>query len=117
MPSFPELVIILKPFCTIFFLLITSLTNSQKKFTSSDNTEIQKIDIEREDEVIGLLMYLDGSNGLELVEHLLVENRSKCIEMKEIAEETSNAYYECEKIKAIVKEKKILKVIEKIEIL
>ena len=39
--------------------------------------EIQKIDIEREDEVIGLLMYLDGSNGLELVEHLLVENRSK----------------------------------------
>ena len=65
--------------------------------------EIQKIDIEREDEVIGLLMYLDGSNGLELVEHLLVENRSKCIEMKEIAEETSNAYYECEKIKAIIK--------------
>ena len=79
--------------------------------------EIQKIDIEREDEVIGLLMYLDGSNGLELVEHLLVENRSKCIQMKEIAEETSNAYYECEKIKAIIKEKKILKVIEKIEIL
>ena len=79
--------------------------------------EIQKIDIEREDEVIGLLMYLDDPNGLELVEHLLVENRSKCIEMKEIAEETSNAYYECEKIKAIIKEKKILKVIEKIEIL
>ena len=79
--------------------------------------EIQKIDIEREDEVIGLLMYLDGPNGLELVEHLLVENRSKCIEMKEIAEETSNAYYECAAVNAILTGNKIVSIIEELEIL
>ena len=37
--------------------------------------------------------------------------------MKQIAEESSNAYYECAKIKAIVKEGKILNIIEEIEVL
>ena len=54
---------------------------------------------------------------LELVEHLLVKNRSKCFEMKNIAEETSNAYYECARIKANVKGGKIISVIEELEVL
>ena len=37
--------------------------------------------------------------------------------MKEIAEESSNAYYECARIKAMVKEGKILSVIEELEVL
>ena len=38
---------------------------------------------EKEDEVIGLMMYLGDDEDLELVEHLLVKNRSKCFDMKE----------------------------------
>ena len=74
--------------------------------------QIEGIGIEREDEVIGLMMYLGDLDDLVLVEHLLVKNRSKCLEMKEIAEETSNAYYECARINAIIKDGKIFKVIE-----
>ena len=37
--------------------------------------------------------------------------------MKENAEEVSNAYYECARIKAIVKEGKIITVIEELEVL
>ena len=37
--------------------------------------------------------------------------------MKEIAEESSNAYYECARIKAMVKEGKILSVVEELEVL
>ena len=57
-------------------------------------TEIEeKADFERQGEVIALMMYL--GDPPELTEHLLVKNESKCIEMKQIAEETSFAYYEC----------------------
>ena len=79
--------------------------------------EIEKMGFEKEDEVIGLMMYLGDEEDLQLVEHLLVKSRSKCFEMKQIAEESSNAYYECAKIKAIVKEGKILNIIEEIEVL
>ena len=79
--------------------------------------EIEKMAFEREDEVIGLMMYLGDEENLQLVEHLLVKNREKCFNMKQIAEETSNAYYECARVKAIVKEGKILSVIEELEIL
>tara|TARA_Y100000816_G_scaffold260141_1_gene216189 strand:+ start:565 stop:909 length:345 start_codon:yes stop_codon:yes gene_type:complete len=79
--------------------------------------EIEKMGFEKEDQVIGLMMYLGDEEDLELIEHLLVENRSKCFEMKQIAEESSNAYYECARIKAIVKDGKILNVIEELEIL
>ena len=37
--------------------------------------------------------------------------------MREIAKETSNAYYECARIKAMVKDGKILSVIEELEVL
>ena len=79
--------------------------------------EIEKMGFEKEDEVIGLMMYLGDNDNLELVEHLLVKNISKCFQMKEIAEESSNAYYECARIKAMVKEGKILSVVEELEVL
>ena len=53
----------------------------------------EKSDFEREDQVIALMMYL--GNPPELKEHLSVQNSSKCLELKQIAEESSFAYYEC----------------------
>ena len=50
-------------------------------------------DIEKQGEVIALMMYL--GDPPELNEHLLVKNETKCLDMKQIAEETSFAYYEC----------------------
>jgi hypothetical protein len=72
---------------------------------------------EKEGQVIGLMMYLGDPEDLKLVEHLLVKNKSKCFEMKVIAEENSNAYYECARVIAITKEGKIIRVIEEIEVL
>ena len=72
-------------------------------------------DIEKEGEVIALLMYL--GDPLELKEHLLVEKESKCLEMKQIAEETSFAYYECAVVEATLKGGKIIRVSEELEIL
>ena len=71
--------------------------------------------IEKEGEVIGLMMYL--GNPLELKEHLLIESKTKCLKMKEIAESTSNAFYECAKVNAIIKGGKIVKIKKIIEIL
>ena len=51
-------------------------------------TEIEKqAGFEKEGEVIGLMMYL--GDPPELKEHLFVESRSKCLELKEIAVELS----------------------------
>ncbi len=66
-------------------------------------------------EVIGLMMYL--GDPLELKEHLFAKSKSKCLKMKEIAEQTSNAYYECAKVNAVVKAGKIISIIEEIEVL
>ena len=78
--------------------------------------EIEELaDFEKEGEVIGLMMYL--GNPLELKEHLYTESRSKCLELKEIAEENSFAYYECAKINAVLKGKKIVSIIEEIEVI
>ena len=72
-------------------------------------------EIEREGQVIALIMYL--GNPPELKEHLYVESAKKCNELKIIAEDNSNAYYECAKLKAVVKEGKIIRIIEEIEVL
>ena len=72
-------------------------------------------DIEKEGEVIALLMYL--GDPLELKEHLLVEKRSKCLEMKQIAEETSFAYYECAVVDANLKGGKIISINAELEVL
>ena len=78
--------------------------------------EIEELaDFEKEDEVIGLMMYL--GDPLELKEHLFTESRSKCLKLKKIAEESSFAYYECAKVNAVIKGKKIVSVIEEIEVL
>ena len=79
--------------------------------------EVEKMGFEKQDKVIGLMMYLGDPDDLDLIEHLLVENKEKCFEMKVIAEENSNAYYECAKLEAVVKEGKIIRIIEEIEVL
>ena len=71
--------------------------------------------VEREGEVIGLMMYL--GDPPELKEHLYTKNKSKCLEMKQIAEETSFAYYECARVNAVIKGSKILSIIEEIEVI
>ena len=75
----------------------------------------EKAGFEREDEVIGLMMYL--GDPPRLTEHLYTENRSKCLEMKEIAEETSFAYYECARVNAVMSGKKIVSIIEELEVI
>ena len=78
--------------------------------------EIEELaDFEKEGEVIGLMMYL--GDPPELKEHLFTESRSKCLELKEVAEENSNAYYECARVNAVLKGKKIVSVIEELEVL
>ena len=72
-------------------------------------------DIERQGEVIALMMYL--GDPPELNEHLLVKNKSKCLEMKQIAEETSFAYYECAVVDATLKGGKIISINAELEIL
>ena len=75
----------------------------------------ERAGFEREDEVIGLMMYL--GDPPELTEHLYTENRSRCLEMKEIAEETSFAYYECARVKAVLVGKKIVSIVEELEVI
>ena len=81
--------------------------------------KVQKIeeiaDITKESTVIGLMMYL--GDPLELKEHFFTESRSKCLKLKEVAEENSNAYYECAKVNAVIKGKKIVSIIEELEVL
>ena len=71
--------------------------------------------VEREGEVIGLMMYL--GNPPELKEHLYTESKSKCLEMKQIAEETSFAYYECARVEAVLTGRKIVSIINELEVL
>ena len=75
----------------------------------------EKSDFEREDQVIALMMYL--GDPPELKEHLFTESRSKCLEMKQIAEETSFAYYECVRVRAVLVGKKIVDIIDEIEVI
>ena len=70
-------------------------------------------DFERQGEVIALMMYLGDPPKLN--EHLFVKNKSKCLEMKQIAEETSFAYYECAVVDANLKGGKITSINEELE--
>ena len=72
-------------------------------------------DIEKQGEVIALMMYL--GDPPELNEHLLVKNESKCLDMKQIAEETSFAYYECAIVDANIKGGKIISINEELKVL
>ena len=75
----------------------------------------EKAEFEREGTVIGLMMYL--GDPPRLTEHLYTENRSKCLEMKQIAEESSFAYYECARVNAVISGKKIVSIIEELEVI
>ena len=107
----------------VFYLILVFI--AYKGYVAFKNFEIgvqdrvveieEKAGLEREDEVIGLMMYL--GNPPELTEHLFTENRSKCLEMKEIAEESSFAYYECARVNAVISGKKIVSIIEELEII
>ena len=89
-----------------------------KNFDLAVTKKVQKIEeiagIEKESTVIGLMMYL--GDPPELKEHLMMSSKSKCLKNKEIAELTSNAYYECAEVNAVVKGGKIISVIEEIKI-
>ena len=61
------------------------------------------------------MMYL--GDPPELTEHLFTSGRSKCLEMKKNAEETSFAYYECARVNAVIKGSKIVSIIEEIEVI
>ena len=106
----------------LVFLLCFGLYKGYVAFTEfeigvSDRVaEIEaNADIERQGEVIALMMYL--GDPPELNEHLLVKNKSKCLEMKKIAEETSFAYYECAVVDANLKGGKIISINAELEIL
>ena len=72
-------------------------------------------DIEKQGEVIALMMYLGDPPKLN--EHLLVKNESKCLDMKQIAEETSFAYYECAVVDANIRGGKIISINEELKVL
>ena len=91
--------------------------NSQPSSGVADRvTQLEEAsDFERQGEVIALMMYL--GDPPQLNEHLLVKSKSKCLEMKQIAEETSFAYYECAIVDANLKGGKITSINEELEVL
>ena len=106
-------------FLIIIAFIIYKVVVALKDFEIGVSKKVSKIeelaDFEKEEEVIGLMMYL--GDPLELKEHLFIESRSKCLQLKKIAEESSFAYYECAKVNAVVKGKKIVSIIEEIEVI
>ena len=60
--------------------------------------------------VISLLMFLGEPPVLK--EHLFIKDQkmSTCLKMKRISERSSNAKYQCSKVKAVVKDGKIISI-------
>ena len=58
--------------------------------------------------VISLLMFLGEPPVLK--EHLLMPSNSKCLKKKRIATRNSNAEYRCSRVKAVVKDGKIISI-------
>ena len=58
--------------------------------------------------VISLLMFL--GEPPQLKEHLLMPSISECLKKKRIAIRNSNAEYRCSKVKAVVKDGKIISI-------
>ena len=107
----------------VFYLVLVFIV--YKGFVAFKNFEISVDDrvaqieefseFEKEGQAIGLMMYL--GDPPELKEHLFTESKSKCLELKEIAEESSYAYYECALVSAVIKSGKIVRIIEELEII
>ncbi len=60
--------------------------------------------------VIALLLWL--GDPPQLKEHLYIKDQkiSTCLKMKRVAERSSSARYQCVKVNAIVKDKKIISI-------
>tara|TARA_Y100000590_G_C15467918_1_gene919040 strand:- start:86 stop:430 length:345 start_codon:yes stop_codon:yes gene_type:complete len=103
----------------IFIYILYKVITSIMDFDLAVQDKVKKIEevaeVEKESTVIGLIMYL--GDPPELQEHLFMPSSSRCLELKEIAGANSFAYYECAKVKAVVKNKKIITLIEKIEVI
>jgi len=107
----------------VFYLALAFIF--YKGFVAFQNFEIgvddriadieEKADFEKEGEVIGLMMYM--GRPLKLTEHLLTKNKSRCLEMKQTAEESSSAYYECARVNAVLIGGKIVSIINEIEVI
>ena len=107
----------------IFYLILgfvvykgyEAFTNFEIGFSDRITEIEEKADFERQGEVIALMMYF--GDPPELTEHLLVKNESKCLEMKQIAEQTSFAYYECAIVDANLKGGKITSINQELKVL
>ena len=99
----------------VFYKVYVAFTNFEIGVSDRVTELEKKADFERQGEVIALMMYL--GDPPQLNEHLLVKSKSKCLEMKQIAEETSFAYYECAIVDANLKGGKITSINEEIEVL
>jgi hypothetical protein len=97
----------------IFYLALAFIF--YKGFVAFQNFEIGVDDRIADIEVIGLMMYM--GRPLKLTEHLLTKNKSRCLEMKQMAEESSSAYYECARVNAVLKGRKIVSIINEIEVI
>ena len=108
----------------IFFILI-GLVVLYKGYTAFRDFEIGvesravdikiKSGVDVEGEVIALMMYF--GEPLELKEHLYVSSRSECLKLKDNAENSSSAFYECARVNAKITEGKIDQVIEELEVI
>ena len=90
-----------------------------KNFEIGTSDRVAKIEelagVEKQEQVIGLLMYL--GKPPKLIEHLYMGTSEKCLKLKDLAEENSNAIYECAELTAVLTGNKIVKVIEKLKVL
>ena len=91
-------------------IMDTSLLVSEKI-----NKKLDIEDVEKEITVIGLMMYL--GNPPVMKEHLFMHSNEDCLIKKDIAELTSSAIYKCLKVDAVVKNKKIVSIIQEIEVI
>ena len=78
-------------------------------------SEIDKIEVSKNKEVIGLMMFLGSPPQLK--EHLMMPSNEDCLIKKEIAEMTSSALYKCMLVEAEVKENKIVSIVKEIKII
>ena len=78
-------------------------------------SEIDKIELSNNKEVVGLMMFLGSPPKLN--EHLMMPSNEDCLIKKEIAEMTSSALYKCMLVEAVVKDNKILSIIKEIKII
>ena len=78
-------------------------------------SEIDKIEVSNNKEVVGLMMFLGSPPKLN--EHLIMPSSEDCLIKKEIAELTSSALYKCMLVEAKVKDNKIVSIVKEIKII